>query len=73
MFSDKVAIIWRLLGDSGDYLAIEGVIAVLLGHIWVTNGSYISPIMRLNAIFAPAHERAPPAPAVHLRSSRAGG
>ena len=27
----------------------------------------------LNVFSAPAHERAPPAPAVHLRSSRAGG
>ncbi len=31
--------------------------------------------LRLNAFFAPAHGRAPPqpAPAVHLRTSRAGG
>lgn len=35
MFSNKLAIIWRLLGDSGDYLAILEVIAVLLGHEWV--------------------------------------
>jgi hypothetical protein len=27
----------------------------------------------LSLLFAPAHERAPPAPAVHPRSSRAGG
>jgi len=27
----------------------------------------------LNAFFAPAHERAPPSPAVHSRLSRAGG
>jgi hypothetical protein len=29
--------------------------------------------LRLNVFFAPAHERALPAPAVHLRSSRVGG
>lgn len=29
--------------------------------------------LRLNASSVPAHERAPPAPAVHLRTSRAGG
>lgn len=29
--------------------------------------------LRLKVFFAPAHERAPPVPAVHLRSSRAGG
>ncbi|MCG2736131.1 MAG: hypothetical protein L6282_07020 [Candidatus Methanoperedenaceae archaeon] len=29
--------------------------------------------LRLNASSAPAHERAPPSPAVHLRTSRAGG
>ncbi len=29
--------------------------------------------LRLNFFFAPTHERAPPAPAVHLRMSRAGG
>lgn len=73
MFSNKLAIIWRLFGDSGDYLAILEVIAVLLGHNWVTIGSNIAPIMRLNASSAPAHGRAPPVPAVHPRLSRAGG
>jgi len=29
--------------------------------------------LRLNAFFSPAHERTPPAPAVHPRLSRAGG
>jgi len=29
--------------------------------------------LRLNDFSAPVHERAPPVPAVHLRSSRAGG
>lgn len=73
MFSNKLAIIWRLLGDSGDYLAILEVIAVLLGHNLGTNGSHIASILRLNSFFAPAHDRAPPALAVHLRLSRAGG
>jgi len=37
MFSNKLAITWRLFGDSGDYLAILEVICVLLGHNRVTD------------------------------------
>ncbi|MBU4077605.1 MAG: hypothetical protein KKI06_13045 [Euryarchaeota archaeon] len=151
--SKGLAITWRFFGESGDYLAISEVIAMLLGRNWVTNGSnrlkiipqksrdifvtfmghigQISDIywtynknaksvskgnimnfkykkpqinaderrlissvhrkgckeskamkqeslrplrsLRLNVFFAPAPERAPPAPPVHLRLSRAGG
>src|SRR3989304_7522484 len=40
MFSNKLAITWRLFGDSGDYLAILEVIGVLLGHNRVTDTHY---------------------------------
>ncbi len=143
MFSNKLAIIWRLLGDSGDYLAIleieemptkrYGTRMTWIGRIFtdifnpcvsassVQSVFYRNPAtidddkkpqmnaderryvpitgfgeiihrkgrkerkaiqqeslrplrsLRLNVFSAPVHERAPPAPAVHLRLSRAGG